>query len=212
MASDDRADAAEIGCACAPVLGRGGERPPVMLIHGVGADGTSWDQIAPALSPEFRVLRLDLRGHGRSGHIDGALTLDDFVRDVVDVLDACAVPAAHIVGFLAGRHDRAGHRVAACGPGAPAGVAQRGGGPHARKSASGCRRGLPSCGNKASRRSPGRRRSVGSRRSSSRAIPTWCAPDAAVAGEPRARPTRPRTRCSRRATWASSCTRSVSRR
>ena len=80
----------------------GGERPPVMLVHGVGADGTSWDQIAPALSPEFRVLRLDLRGHGRSGHVDGALTLDDFVQDVVDVLDACAVPAAHIVGFSLG--------------------------------------------------------------------------------------------------------------
>lgn len=80
----------------------GGERPPVMLIHGVGADGTSWDQIAPALSPEFRVLRLDLRGHGRSGPVDGALTLDDFVRDVIDVLDACVVPTAHIVGFSLG--------------------------------------------------------------------------------------------------------------
>jgi pimeloyl-ACP methyl ester carboxylesterase len=80
----------------------GGERPPVMLIHSVGADGTSWDQIAPALSPEFRVLRLDLRGHGRSGHIDGALTLEDFVQDVVDVLDACAVPIPLIVGFSPG--------------------------------------------------------------------------------------------------------------
>ena len=80
----------------------GGERPPVMLIHSVGADGTSWDQITPALSPEFRVLRLDLGGHGRSGYIDGALTLEDFVQDVVDVLDACAVPIAHIVGFSLG--------------------------------------------------------------------------------------------------------------
>jgi len=80
----------------------GGGKSPVMLIHGVGADGTSWDQIAAALSAEFRVLRLDLRGHGRSGHIEGALTIDDFVRDVVDVLDACAVPAAHIVGFSLG--------------------------------------------------------------------------------------------------------------
>src|ERR1700722_12798514 len=80
----------------------GGGRPPLMLIHGVGADGTSWDQIASALSADFRVLHLDLRGHGGSGHIDGALTLDDFVRDVVDVLDACDVPSAHIVGFLLG--------------------------------------------------------------------------------------------------------------
>jgi (E)-2-((N-methylformamido)methylene)succinate hydrolase len=80
----------------------GGEKPPVMLIHGVGADGTSWDLIAAALAPAFRVLRLDLRGHGQSGHIEGALTLDDLVRDVVDVLDTCAVPAAHIVGFSLG--------------------------------------------------------------------------------------------------------------
>ena len=79
-----------------------GNAPPVMLIHGVGADGTSWDQIAPSLASTFRVLRLDLRGHGGSGHIDGALTLDDFVRDVVDVLDACDVPSAHIVGFSLG--------------------------------------------------------------------------------------------------------------
>src|ERR1700736_545638 len=80
----------------------GGDGPPVMLIHGVGADGTSWDQITTALAPEFRILHLDLRGHGKSGHIEGALTLDDFVRDVVDVLDACAVPAADIVGFSLG--------------------------------------------------------------------------------------------------------------
>jgi 3-oxoadipate enol-lactonase len=75
---------------------------PVMLVHGVGADGTSWDEIASDLATEFRVLRLDLRGHGKSGHIEGALTLDDFVHDVVDVLDAGAVPEAHIVGFSLG--------------------------------------------------------------------------------------------------------------
>jgi (E)-2-((N-methylformamido)methylene)succinate hydrolase len=80
----------------------GGEGPPVILIHGVGADGTSWDEVTAALAPEFRVLRLDLRGHGRSEHIEGVLTLDDFVQDVLDVLDACAVPAAHVVGFSLG--------------------------------------------------------------------------------------------------------------
>jgi pimeloyl-ACP methyl ester carboxylesterase len=51
----------------------GRERPPVVLIHGVGADGTNRDQVAAAPAPEFRVLRLDLRGHGRSGHIEGAV-------------------------------------------------------------------------------------------------------------------------------------------
>lgn len=79
-----------------------GQGAPVLLIHGVGADGSSWDAIAAALSREFRVLRLDLRGHGRSGHIEGACSLDDFVRDVTDVLHATAVARAHIVGFSLG--------------------------------------------------------------------------------------------------------------
>ena len=78
------------------------KKPPVMLIHGVGADGTSWDEIAGILARDFRTLRLDLRGHGRSGHIEGALVLDDFVRDVVDVFDACGVATADIVGFSLG--------------------------------------------------------------------------------------------------------------
>ncbi len=79
-----------------------GRGEPVMLIHGVGADGSSWDAIAAALSGAFRVLRLDLRGHGRSGHIEGACSLDDFVRDVTDAMDSAGVARAHIVGFSLG--------------------------------------------------------------------------------------------------------------
>lgn len=79
-----------------------GAGPPVVLVHGVGASGASWDEIAPMLAPGFTVLRLDLRGHGRSGHIAGALSLGDFARDVVDVMAAVGVPRAHVVGFSLG--------------------------------------------------------------------------------------------------------------
>lgn len=79
-----------------------GTGPAVMLIHGVGADGSSWDMIATSLRDNFRVIRLDLRGHGRSGHIEGGCSLDGFVRDVIDVLDACGVGRTHIVGFSLG--------------------------------------------------------------------------------------------------------------
>jgi len=79
-----------------------GAGPPVVLIHGVGADSSSWDEIAPSLALRFRVLRLDLRGHGRSGRIEGACTLDDFVRDVIDVMDAAGAAAADVVGFSLG--------------------------------------------------------------------------------------------------------------
>ena len=79
-----------------------GHGPPVLLVHGVGADGSSWDTIAATLADDFRPIRLDLRGHGRSGHIEGGCTLDDFVRDAVDVLDASGIARAHVVGFSLG--------------------------------------------------------------------------------------------------------------
>jgi 3-oxoadipate enol-lactonase len=79
-----------------------GQGSPVVLIHGVGADGSSWDEIAPALISGFTVVRLDLRGHGRSGPVDGVLALEDFARDVLDVLDAAGAARAHVVGFSLG--------------------------------------------------------------------------------------------------------------
>ena len=32
-----------------------GHGPPVLLVHGVGADGSSWDTIAAALADDFRI-------------------------------------------------------------------------------------------------------------------------------------------------------------
>lgn len=79
-----------------------GAGPAVVLIHGVGADLHSWDAIAARLCPHFRVLRMDLRGHGRSGRISGPHALGDFVADVLDTMDACGVARADIVGFSLG--------------------------------------------------------------------------------------------------------------
>lgn len=79
-----------------------GSGPPLVLVHGVGGDSTSWDGIVPALAPRFRVIRLDLRGHGRSAPIQGDMKLDDFVRDVIDVMDAEGVPACRLAGFSLG--------------------------------------------------------------------------------------------------------------
>lgn len=79
-----------------------GSGPPLVLVHGVGGDSTSWDGIVPALAPRFRVIRPDLRGHGGSAPIRGDVKLDDFVRDVTDVMDAEGVPACRVAGFSLG--------------------------------------------------------------------------------------------------------------
>jgi pimeloyl-ACP methyl ester carboxylesterase len=59
-----------------------GSGPHVTLIHGVGSNLESWDAIAPSLGERFRVLRYDLRGHGRSGKPPGPYALGDFVDDL----------------------------------------------------------------------------------------------------------------------------------
>jgi len=78
-----------------------GAGPPVMLVHGVGANLRSWDAIAARLAPRFRVLRLDLRGHGRSSRIE-TCRLEDFLDDVSAVLDAQGIARTHLVGFSLG--------------------------------------------------------------------------------------------------------------
>jgi pimeloyl-ACP methyl ester carboxylesterase len=46
---------------------RGGEGPPLVLIHGAAADHHRWAPVLPALEQHFAVFAIDRRGRGRSG-------------------------------------------------------------------------------------------------------------------------------------------------
>jgi 3-oxoadipate enol-lactonase len=78
-----------------------GTGPWVTLIHGIGADLENWNAIAKILSPHFKVLRADLRGHGSSGRIS-TCSIDNFVADVAELLDELGVEKTHVVGFSLG--------------------------------------------------------------------------------------------------------------
>ncbi len=55
----------------------------VILVHGWTCDETTWNQQLPALSQHYRVLTLDLPGHGQSGSPkDGKFSMDLFARAV----------------------------------------------------------------------------------------------------------------------------------
>jgi pimeloyl-ACP methyl ester carboxylesterase len=58
--------------------------------------------VVARLAPRFRIIRLDLRGHGRSGPIEGACTLDDFADDVRHVWKELGVAKSHLAGFSLG--------------------------------------------------------------------------------------------------------------
>jgi pimeloyl-ACP methyl ester carboxylesterase len=97
--SDDRTFLAGDGtCIRYRVEGSG---PVLVLVHGVGADLESWDEIAPAVAGRFTVVRADLRGHGRSGHIK-ACQIDDFVGDLDRLVGEAGATQIDLAGFSLG--------------------------------------------------------------------------------------------------------------
>lgn len=82
-----------------------GEGPAVVFLHGSALSRAVWRGLGyvKALGG-FRALRLDLRGHGRSGkpHDPEAYAMPLVVEDVVAMLDAEGVERAHLVGYSFG--------------------------------------------------------------------------------------------------------------
>jgi 3-oxoadipate enol-lactonase len=79
-----------------------GNGPPVFLLHAVGLDLTCWDAQVAALAPHFRVLRMDLRGHGRSDVPPPPYTLEEFAADAHALLRHLGLCPAHVIGLSMG--------------------------------------------------------------------------------------------------------------
>jgi pimeloyl-ACP methyl ester carboxylesterase len=79
-----------------------GEGTTLVLIHGVGANGDSWDDVITALGPGYTILKLDLAGHGRSPPIREPYSLRRFAADVVGTMDKVGMARAHVAGFSLG--------------------------------------------------------------------------------------------------------------
>ncbi|MEM6481676.1 MAG: alpha/beta fold hydrolase BchO [Pseudomonadota bacterium] len=80
-----------------------GSGPDILLLHGAGASTHSWRGLLPVLSKSFRVIALDLPGHGftRAGN-RSRLALDTVAEDIATL---CAAQEWHprvIVGHSAG--------------------------------------------------------------------------------------------------------------
>jgi 3-oxoadipate enol-lactonase len=80
----------------------GGRRDAVLLVHAIGCDLGMWDSLAAALAPRFRVVRMDVRGHGKSEVTARPYSLDQLADDARDVLDSLAIDKAHWVGLSMG--------------------------------------------------------------------------------------------------------------
>jgi len=74
----------------------------VLLVHAIGCDHRMWDGLGTALSPRFRVIRMDVRGHGRSAVTPRPYSLDQLADDARALLDSLKIDKAHWVGLSMG--------------------------------------------------------------------------------------------------------------
>lgn len=81
---------------------RAGNGPLVLFMHGIGGNRGNWRDQLPAFAAHFACVSWDARGYGASDDYEGPLAFDDFVNDVLRVLDHFGANRAHLVGLSMG--------------------------------------------------------------------------------------------------------------
>ncbi|HFF8977060.1 alpha/beta fold hydrolase [Serratia marcescens] len=79
-----------------------GRGEPLVLIHGVGMNAEVWYPQLDALSARFRVIAVDMPGHGESEGFSHAATLEDYVRWMAAFLNTLDVPSVAVAGHSMG--------------------------------------------------------------------------------------------------------------
>ena len=80
------------------------EHETILLLHGNAESGAAWYGWMPELSRDYRVVRPDMRGFGRSTPMprDHAWSLDRIVDDFIDLMDALRIDQFYLVGAKVG--------------------------------------------------------------------------------------------------------------
>ncbi len=79
-----------------------GEGQPILLVHGWICSSKFWQKNIPGLANEFRVVAVDLRGHGNSSKALTGHTLRQYARDVRVLIEHLGLQSVVLVGWSMG--------------------------------------------------------------------------------------------------------------
>lgn len=74
----------------------------LVLLHGFSGSSHDWAPLVADWSTDFRLIVPDLRGHGRSGALDGPFRFDQAAADVFELLDQLGIGAFQGLGVSGG--------------------------------------------------------------------------------------------------------------
>lgn len=78
-------------------LDTGGEGQMLIALHALWMEAATYTRLASALSPEWRVIAMDQRGHGYSDHAPGYMR-EDYIGDVAALFEHLEVDKAVLLG------------------------------------------------------------------------------------------------------------------
>jgi N-formylmaleamate deformylase len=80
----------------------GGEKPPLLLLHGFNEYGLTWLRVAKDLERDYDIIMVDARGHGRSDGIASGFSNTLLVEDVVGLILKLKLDLPRIIGLSQG--------------------------------------------------------------------------------------------------------------
>ncbi|PGL69856.1 alpha/beta hydrolase [Bacillus sp. AFS055030] len=79
-----------------------GKGKPIVLIHGFMGSHAYWEKVVPKLSEDYRVIAIDLPGHGDSTAIIKEHTIEDYADVIKDFLDQLNIQQVTMFGHSLG--------------------------------------------------------------------------------------------------------------
>ena len=80
----------------------GGNKPPLILVHGLSSYLSYWEYQIPYYAQRYRVIALDLPGYGQSGRPDAPYTPPWYAGVIAEFMTAVGVERAPIMGHSMG--------------------------------------------------------------------------------------------------------------
>ena len=80
----------------------GGDKPPVVLLHGLTMNGACWTSLAQALEEDYDVIMPDARGHGNSSAPDQGYSYNTLAADVLSLVEVLRLTNPMLLGHSMG--------------------------------------------------------------------------------------------------------------
>lgn len=80
----------------------GGEKPPVVMLHGLTDNGACWTRLANDLAADYDCIMPDARGHGKSSAPADGYSFEEQADDVIAFIQALALERPALIGHSLG--------------------------------------------------------------------------------------------------------------